>query len=344
MRTQDDTAAGTANAGYVLERSDLRQMRNTYAHELFERYLPFLERFVLDQEFGGFCCHTTPSGVRRSDQKRTWFEGRGMWVYAYLYNNFGREQRHLDVALRSHDLLARSGPAAPNDLRPSLLHRDGSPAGPPDTEVYSDLFVAEGLAELARATDDDAMADVARATVMRCVAHYDSPAYAAQIGRTYLGAEAPPLAGARVLGVWMVLIRTVSQLLELRPDEELEALMQRCLDAVLDRHLNPRFQLLNELLSHDLSPAPPYDRLVYLGHAIETLWIVLSEARRRADVRLFERTAVSFRRHCEVAIDRVLRRPLPQHARCRPGHLHAGQDPLRPPGGADRRPVAGGGR
>jgi mannose/cellobiose epimerase-like protein (N-acyl-D-glucosamine 2-epimerase family) len=228
-----------------------------------------------------------------------------MWTYAYLYNNFGADQRHLDIALRSRDLLARSRPAAPDELRPTDLHRDGSPAGPADPEVYSDLFVAEGLIELARATGDDAIGAEARATVLRCITHYDSPTYAPQVGQTYLGTKAPALPGARVLGVWMVLIRTISQLLELRPDEEMDAVMQRCLQAVFERHLNPRFQLLNELLNHDMSPAPTYDRLVYLGHAIETLWMVLSEARRRSDATLFERAAELFRRHCDVAIDRV---------------------------------------
>ena len=51
-----------------------------------------------------------------------------------------------------------------------------------------------------------------------------------------------------------------------------------------NHHYNPRFQLINELINHDLSrPANEYEKLVYAGHAIETLWMVMDEARRRND-------------------------------------------------------------
>ena len=81
---------------------------------------------------------------------------------------------------------------------------------------------------------------------------------------------------------------------------------ERLLDAILNRHYNPRFQLCNELINHDLSrPQNGYEKLVYAGHAIETLWMVLDEAVRRKDTKRFDRAAALFRRHCEVAKDRV---------------------------------------
>ena len=52
-------------------------------------------------------------------------------------------------------------------------------------------------------------------------------------------------------------------------------------------------------MNRDLSrPADEYEQLVYAGHAIETLWMVMDKA-------LFDRTAILFRRHCEAAKDRV---------------------------------------
>src|SRR4051794_19833688 len=133
---------------------DLPRMRNEYRKDLFEDYLPFHERFVNDKQFGGFLCSVRPTGELVSDEKRVWFEGRGIWVYSFLYNHLAREQKYLDTAAASVRLLARSKPQDPQEFRSKALHRDGSPAGPPDTEVYSDLFVAEGLAEFARASGD----------------------------------------------------------------------------------------------------------------------------------------------------------------------------------------------
>lgn len=129
-------------------------MRAQYRKDLFDDYLPFHERFVIDRQYGGFCCSVRPDGERVSGQKRTWFEGRGIWVYSFLYNHLAREQKYLDVAERSVRLIARTKPTAAEEFRPVYMTRDGAAIGPPDTEVYSDMFVAEGLAEFSRATGD----------------------------------------------------------------------------------------------------------------------------------------------------------------------------------------------
>ena len=95
-------------------------------------------------------------------------------------------------------------------------------------------------------------------------------------------------------------------MLRTRADAELERINDRAVDAIMNRHYNPRFQLLNELVNHDFSrPRNEYEPFVYAGHAIETLWMVMDEALRRKDRRLFERAAAMFQRHCEVARDRV---------------------------------------
>ena len=79
----------------------------------------------------------------------------------------------------------------------------------------------------------------------------------------------------------MVLIRVVTQMLEMHPDAELERVARRSMDAITNHHYNPDFQLINELLNHDLSlPQNEYAQLVYTGHCIETLWMLMKEAER----------------------------------------------------------------
>jgi N-acylglucosamine 2-epimerase len=281
-------------------------MRSQYRNDLFNDYLPFLEKFVIDREYGGFHCSVRPNGELVSTVKRAWFEGRGTWVFSFLYNNIAREQKYLDIAARSIALIQRSKPKEPDEFWPKELKRDGSPAGPPDTEVYGDMFIAEGLAEFSRASGERKYWDEAREIVLKCVRRYDQPDYHPTIGQTYLGPGAPDFPGARIEGVWMVLIRTCSQMLATQSDPELLAIVNRATDTLLNHHFNPRFQLLNELINHDLSrPKNEYEQLVYAGHAIETLWMIMYEARRRNDVQMFDRAAAMFRRHCEVSKDRV---------------------------------------
>jgi mannose/cellobiose epimerase-like protein (N-acyl-D-glucosamine 2-epimerase family) len=104
----------------------------------------------------------------------------------------------------------------------------------------------------------------------------------------------------------MVLLLILTQLLEQRPDAELEALADRVVEALVERFWNPEYRLNNESLDHDYRrPDDPNEDFVYLGHAIETLWMLMVEARRRDDAALFELAAARFRRHLEVAWDDV---------------------------------------
>ncbi len=126
---------------------DWKAVRDQYRKDLFADYVPFHEKYVVDKQHGGFHCTVKPNGELISPEKTAWYEGRGTWVFSFLYNHFGREQKYLDIAAGSVKLIARSRPKGKDELWPRAMQRDGSPNGPADTEVYSDLFIAEGLAE-----------------------------------------------------------------------------------------------------------------------------------------------------------------------------------------------------
>lgn len=290
----------------MLAGRSLRELREQYRRDLFDDFLPFMERHVIDREHGGFMCNADHHGERVNHNKLSWFEGRGTWVYAFLYNNLAREEKHLDVARRSVEFTLKAKPADDDALWPKELTRDGRPLRSADGEIYGDLFIAEGFAEYAKATNDRAHWELAKRLLFKCVRIYDRPDYRPVIGQTYLGAEARPFPGARIQGVWMTLIRLVTQMLEMRADAELEGVARRCVDAVLNHHYNPEFGLINELLNHDLSrPQNEYAQLVYTGHCIENLWMLMHEAARLKDGKLFETFAGWFRRHVEVAWDDV---------------------------------------
>ena len=281
------------------------KLRSQYHHDLFDDFLPFMERHVIDHEYGGFMCDTDRDGTNLDKGKTAWYEGRGIWVYSFLYNHLAKEKKYLEVAQKSVALILKTKPRG-DGLWPKTLTREGASASPPDPSIYGDLFIAEGLAEYSKASGDRSYWDLAKQIVLKCVRIYDRPDYLPEIGETYLGPGARPFPGARIQGVWMVLVRIATQMLETRQDAEIEALASRCADAVRNRHFNPEFRLNNELMNHDLSrPSNEYAQLVYTGHAIETLWMLMAEAVRRKDAKLFGAFAERFRRHFEVAWDDV---------------------------------------
>lgn len=290
----------------MLARFSLQELRTQYHKDLFEDFLPFMDRYVIDHQVGGFLCNTGPDGINGNMEKMSWFEGRGIWVYAFLYNNLAREEHYLEAAQNSLHFVLKSKPSNPDALWSKFLTREGAPASPPDREIYGDLFIAEGLNELSKATEEKRYREMAKEILLKCVRIYDRPDYNPSIGQTYLGPHAPSFPGARILGAWMVLLRTTTQMLQLHRDADIEAIADRCVEAIVQHHFNPEFQLLNELLNHDLSrPDNEYRQLVYTGHSIELLWMLMLEAVRRNDKTLFESSVEWFRRHVEVAWDGV---------------------------------------
>jgi mannose/cellobiose epimerase-like protein (N-acyl-D-glucosamine 2-epimerase family) len=283
----------------------LNQLAQQYRRDLFDDFLPFMDRHVIDHELGGFMCNTDHMGTRANENKNSWFEGRGTWVYSFLYNNLAREPKVLDVARRSVEFILKSKPA-PTELWPKELTREGKPLTSADGEIYGDLFIAEGLAEYSKATGGRQYWGLAREILFKCLDIYDRPDYRPTIGQTYLGPTAKSFPGARIQGVWMVVVRLVTQMLEMRADAELEKVADRCVDAITKHHYNPEFGLINELLNHDLTrPNDEYAQLVYTGHSIENLWMLMFEATRRRDKELFETFSAWFKRHVEIAWDDV---------------------------------------
>lgn len=281
----------------------MEELRDYYRKELFDRFFPNMDRYVVDHEYGGFMTTINSStGERLSSIKRAWHCGRGSWVYSFLYNNLKADPRYLEIARKSVEFVMKNEPTDGNFWTDSFS-REGKPVSS-SGDIYGSLFVSEGLAEYAVASNQERYFDKAKAILLDCMRAYDQPDYHYHIG--YLSPDAPRIPGTRVLGHWMVFLNSATQILKHGDDPRIRTIADRCVDAIMTHHMNSEYQLLNEGLNHDLSlPDNEIAQFVYTGHGIETLWMVLHEAIRRKDKALFEQTHQTFKRHCEVARDRV---------------------------------------
>ena len=296
-----------ANGSFAFSDSTRERMlagfREKYRSDLFDKFLPNMDRFVVDHQYGGFnTAVDIQTGKQLGTNKSAWFEGRGLWTYSFLYNHLEKNPKYLEIAKRSKDLILKLKPAD-NSFWPSSFSREGQALGGAG-DIYSGLFVAEGLAEYAKASGESEYGDLAKKIVMACLARYDSPDYEYYV--TYLNPGAPKVPAPRVVGHWMVFLRAATQMLENSPDPDTLKLADRCMDALLNHHLNTEYQLFNEVLNHDFSrPENQFGDFAYTGHGIETCWMMMFEAARRKDVELLNRTAEVFKRHVTVAHDQV---------------------------------------
>jgi len=278
------------------------ELLEQYHSFLFEDFLPFMEKHVIDHDLGGFLWNTDRSGKNITTNKRTWYDGRGIWVYSFLYNNLKQDPSYLETAGKTVDFVLKINPGR-KALWPSSYTRDGRETKDFPQDIYGDLFIAEGLAEYSEASRDPNFRVMAKEILLKCIDRYDRKDFSYVVD---YGPVAPAIPAPRILGHWMVLLRTSYCLLSHGPDKEAENIMKRCIDALMNFHNNPAYDLFNEVLNHDLSrPEGPFSQFVYAGHVIETLWMIMYEAVRIRDRKLFDSAAEKFKRHVEVAWDDV---------------------------------------
>jgi N-acylglucosamine 2-epimerase len=291
---------------------NLKQLRETYRKALFDRFIPNMDSLVIDHELGGFMCGTNNKTRELvSTNKRAWFEGRGIWVYSFLYNNLDKNPRYLEIARKSKDFILKNLPSD-DSFFSTAFTKEGKPIKDPEKniygglfspegDIYGNLFIAEGLAEYAKATGERKYYDLAKEIIFKAVRRYDSPDYVYLYGGTMPVVKAP-----RINGHWMILLSVTTQMLKQGPDAQIQALADRCVDCILNKHMNPNFHLINEVLNHDFSlPNNEWAQYAYVGHGCETTAFLLNYAVLRKDAALFKRSAEAFKRHVAAAKDPI---------------------------------------
>jgi N-acylglucosamine 2-epimerase len=269
----------------------LTQLRDEYRRELFDVVLPFWDRHGIDHERGGFMCALDHDGTPVNTHKFLWFQGRGIWVYSFLFNRFGRDPRHLEVARKTVRFCLEHVRQAGGRWA-QLVSREGTLLEPPRPDASGVLYLAEGLQEYAVAAGDDE----ARVLALRLVKD------------TFLEADRPPSEGGvatRRQGLWFATLLVATQMLARRADAELEGIAGRCMEALLARHHNPGTGLNDEVVSFDPRAASPEPGFTVFGHSIEALWMAMDDALRRKDGATVTTCAERIHRHLEVGWDRV---------------------------------------
>ena len=280
---------------------NLKKLRETYKEALFGKFIPNMDSLVVDHELGGFMCSVDILTRKLlNTNKRAWFEGRGIWTYSFLYNNLEKNPRYLEIARKSKDFILKLLPSD-GSFYISGFTKEGKPLADTEGDIYGNLFVAEGLAEYSKASGEKKYLDQAKEIILKAVERYDRPDF------SYAYKAENRVAGPRILGHWMILLSLTTQILRQGQDLQIQALADRCVDAIMNHHLNSEYRLLNEALAHDLGPLsdPVASQFGDIGHGCETLAFVMNYAVLRRDAVLFKKASAEFKRHVNAAWDDV---------------------------------------
>ncbi|MGE0131770.1 MAG: AGE family epimerase/isomerase [Blastocatellales bacterium] len=267
----------------------LAELRRRYHDELFNIVIPFWDKHGIDHELGGFMCVLDHDGTPVNTDKFLWFQGRGIWVYSYLYRHFGKDTRHLEIARKARDFALKHFRQEDGAFA-QLVSREGRVLQPPKPDTSGALSIAEGLQAWAAATGDEESRDLALKIIKDLFRQMSRPS---------------AFGSARKQGFWFINLLIATRVLRESHDAEIAEIADAAVDAIVNRHFNPDTGLNNETLNHDFTRPPGEATLTIIGHSIEALWMVMEEALRRKDERLFATCAERVRRHIEVGWDRV---------------------------------------
>jgi len=298
-----------SNSSDKLAGMSLSKLRDKYRSDLFNEFLPFMKEHIIDHELGGFMCDADRDGTLIDTNKRIWYQGRGVWVYSFLYNNIEKKPEYLEIAKKTVEWLEKTTPEK-GKLWTPWFTKEAKPIGSEETEIYSDLHVAQGYTQYAVASGDMSYWDKAKDIWRKCVDVYDNrPSYGidahfyqVQIDekKRYEGVSNP-----RIIGHWMDFMTLVTQMLEVKEDAELEEFAALAVDSVLNKHLNPEYDLITEYLNKDFTRINSPQGREVTGHTLEVLWMILYEAVRKKDKEIFDKAAKYLRRHIELLYDYV---------------------------------------
>lgn len=176
------------------------------------------------------------------------------------------------------------------------LDRQGWPLVQP-YNIFSDFFAAMAFCQYGLATAETRYTELALTTYKNILRRKDNPKgqYTKQVS------ENRPL---RSMGYSMIMANLALEMESLLPTEELDRILETCVDEVMNCHLDNEQDLLYEYVLPDGGHVDCFDgRLLNPGHGIEAMWFVMDIALRRRDSSLIQKTVDVILRTLDFAWD-----------------------------------------
>ncbi len=256
-----------------------------YRQVLLGDVIPFWMRHGLDREHGGYFTALNRDGSVLDTDKSIWFQGRGAWMFATLFNTIERRSEWLDAAGLGIDFLRRHGSGRNGKLYFSVT-REGRPLRM-RRYVYSESFAAMANAAYAKATGDCR----AREDAIRYFDTYLDHSFTRGRMASKIDEATRP---SRGVGPLMFCLLTAQELREQLGEVTIRG--RSCTEwidwsiAEIERDfLKREHHALMEIVALDGSVLDHFDgRQLNPGHAIECAWFIMHEGKLRGNQKLVQ--------------------------------------------------------
>lgn len=246
---------------------------NMYRDTLLYDIVPFWLRHSLDWKHGGYMSWVDRDGSLLSTDKSVWIQGRGVWIFSRMCNEFGYKKEWLEAAKLGYDFLKDHCYDSDGRLFFQVT-REGKPLRK-RRYLFSEAFAAAGCAEYARASNDTGALEKAKETYRLLLDYYMYPEKLEPkiIKKTrQIKSHAMP----------MIMIATSQALREVDYSTDYDRIINSLITEVLSNfvHKDKKALLENVGINGEFIDNPQ-GRLVNPGHSMETSWFLMEEGRRQ---------------------------------------------------------------
>jgi N-acylglucosamine 2-epimerase len=258
-----------------MQPQSIQKYLRIYRDGLLKDNIPFWQDHAPDRKCGGFFTMLDERGSVYGTDKPVWIMGRITWLFARLYNAVAKRPEWLKLAAHGIDFLEKH--CFDDDGRMFfLVSRDGKPLRK-RRYLFSETFCAIAFAEYAKAAGDDRYRLKAENLYRLILRYHRTPGLLRPktlLESRRLKSHAMP----------MILMATAQVLRQNGENIIYTGALNDSLNQIEHHFLNNKFKALLENVGPEGEFLDePEGRLINPGHAIESSWFIMEEARYRED-------------------------------------------------------------
>jgi N-acylglucosamine 2-epimerase len=250
-----------------------QQLIEVYRDGLLNDTVPFWQKHAPDRQHGGFMTFLDADGTIVSTDKPMWVIGRITWLFSRLYNLVEKRDEWLYLAQHGIEFIRKYGFDSDGRMFYAVT-REGLPLRK-RRYLFTETFGAIALAEYGEASGDERALQQAR-DLYRLILHYHKTP---GLLEPKVNPETRQL---KSHAMPMILLATTQVLRQMGDDPLYRQVIDESLVEVVEHFMRPEFKVLLENVGPNGEFLDqPDGREVNPGHAIETAWFIMEEARHR---------------------------------------------------------------
>lgn len=247
---------------------------------LMDDFVSFWTEKSVDKIYGGYLCGFDRDGELFHEDKSVWQQGRSLWMFSKLYNEFGQKKEWLDAAKSGYDFINKYC-FAENKHMYFKITRDGKPLVE-RRYYFSEAFAVMGYAEYYKATGLEEAKKRAIELYGLMIKYYTTPGY-------FPAKVNPETRRRRGHSIVMIMMNVSQCMREIDDNPIYEQRIKDSVEKITKDFIKPEKKALFETIDADGSFVDtPEGRFLNPGHSMETAWFMMKEAVLKKDKKLME--------------------------------------------------------